>query len=425
MIFSPLEQFNILSIYDLTIANFSNFEVIWAQILILVWYIFCKVPFAILTNVYVGIYTIFKSLWIGAGVDIIVSMCQATTRWVANYFYIVSKLSYQLIVATKIIVLLNIPHIIFDFIHNMLNWVANMFVSDWNVANGGIKIFQVSRPSALLNANLFLISASIGSILTNFYFFIEDILIAIISTVYGFTAGIFFNLIVKDFSYVIFSLNTSTIWLLFGFCIIIFLFSAIIKKFTVFPKNNWQVVTESFYGIVLNIVNENAGPKGLKHFPLIFTTFIIILTCNILGMIPYSFTVTSHAIITFSTALAIFLGINILGVLKNGYHFLSLFFPPGAPLALAPLLVFIELVSYVFRVLSLSIRLFANLMSGHTLLKILSTFAWASVSFWGLFLIPIGIIFLITGLEIAIAFLQAYIFSVLLCIYINDAFNLH
>ena len=108
---------------------------------------------------------------------------------------------------------------------------------------------------------------------------------------------------------------------------------------------------------------------------------MLILICNVLGMIPYSFTVTSHLIVTFSTALAIFVGINIIGILKNRKHFLSLFFPPGAPLALAPLLVLIELVSYVFRVFSLAIRLFANLMSGHTLLKILSSFGWAAVSF--------------------------------------------
>jgi len=135
------------------------------------------------------------------------------------------------------------------------------------------------------------------------------------------------------------------------------------------------------YEIILGVVNDNAGPRGIKYFPLIFTTFLIILICNVFGMIPYSFTVTSHLVVTFSVALAIFLGINILGILKNRRHFLSVFFPPGAPLGLAPLLVFIELVSYVFRVLSLSIRLFANLMSGHTLLKILSTFAWAAVSF--------------------------------------------
>jgi len=129
------------------------------------------------------------------------------------------------------------------------------------------------------------------------------------------------------------------------------------------------------YGVILGVVNENAGVKQIKHFPLIFTIFMIVLICNLLGMIPYSFTVTSHLIVTFSTALAGFIGLNIIGIAKNRRHFLSLFFPPGAPMGLAPLLVFIELVSYVFRVLSLSIRLFANLMSGHTLLKILSSFA--------------------------------------------------
>jgi ATP synthase subunit 6 len=129
------------------------------------------------------------------------------------------------------------------------------------------------------------------------------------------------------------------------------------------------------YQFIFNVVNENAGPQGRKFFPLIFTTFLVVLTCNVLGMIPYSFTVTSHLIVTFCTALAIFLGINILGILKHGKHLLSLFFPPGAPIGLAPLLVLIEFVSYTFRVLSLSVRLFANLMSGHTLLKILATFS--------------------------------------------------
>jgi ATP synthase subunit 6 len=123
------------------------------------------------------------------------------------------------------------------------------------------------------------------------------------------------------------------------------------------------------------LVKDNVGEKGLKYFPLIFTTFMLILGCNVLGMIPYSFTVTSHLIITFTTALAIFVGMNIIGILKHKKHFLSLFFPPGAPVALAPLLVIIEFVSYIFRVVSLSVRLFANLMSGHTLLKILASFS--------------------------------------------------
>lgn len=436
MIYSPLEQFNILSVYDFSVVNLSNFEIILTQILILVWYIFYKMPFLILNTIYLSIYTIFQSLWLGSALNVIVQSCQSLILYLGDniagtslstFIYNIFTKLYSVPFVMQAFQLAGAPEMFYSAVYYIWSFILNMFASDWNITQGGFKIFSatISEKSALLQGNLFLLSASTGAFLTNIYFLTQDIIIGVTSLVYNWTIGILFNLTNKDFSYVIFSLNTSTIWLLFGFLIIIFLFSAIIKRFTVFPKNNWQTVMESFYGIVLGIVNENAGPKGLKHFPLIFTTFIIILTCNVLGMIPYSFTVTSHAIITFSTALAIFIGINIIGILKNRYHFLSLFFPPGAPLALAPLLVFIELVSYVFRVLSLSIRLFANLMSGHTLLKILSTFAWASVSFWGLFLIPIGIIFLITGLEVAIAFLQAYIFSVLLCIYINDAFNLH
>jgi len=170
-------------------------------------------------------------------------------------------------------------------------------------------------------------------------------------------------------------LNTSTVWLLFITVFTAFIFRATLTHAFLIPKNSWQAALESMYVVVLGMVNENAGPKLVRYFPLIFTIFILILTCNLLGMIPYSFTVTSHLIVTFCTALAGFVGLNIIGIMKNRSHFLSLFFPPGAPMALAPLLVFIEFVSYVFRVLSLSIRLFANLMSGHTLLKILSGFA--------------------------------------------------
>jgi ATP synthase subunit 6 len=291
------------------------------------------------------------------------------------------------------------------------------------------------QASGIVGANIALISSSgpWGPV----HLSVTEILSSFLAPVYRSTWEHLFYLSTKDFSYLIFSLNTSTIWLSLGLGVATLLLTTILprqngaaleqsRSVTLISKNNWQTMLEILYEIILGVVNENAGPKGIKYFPLIFTTFLIILICNLFGMIPYSFTVTSHLIVTFSVALAIFIGINILGILKNRRHFLSLFFPPGAPLALAPLLVFIELVSYAFRTLSLSIRLFANLMSGHTLLKILSTFAWAAVSFWGIFLIPcVIIIFLVTGLEIAIAVLQAYIFSVLLCIYINDAFNLH
>lgn len=177
--------------------------------------------------------------------------------------------------------------------------------------------------------------------------------------------------------------------------------------------------------MIPGVVNENAGPKLVRYFPLIFTILIIISTRNLPGMIPHSFTVTSHLIVTFCTALAGFVGLNIIGIMKNKTHFLSSLSPPGAPMALAPLLVFIEFVSHALRVLSLSIRLPANPMSGHTSPKILSGFARAAVSFWGIYLIPVFIIFLVTGLELGIAMIQAHIFSVPLCIYLNDAVNLH
>ena len=146
-------------------------------------------------------------------------------------------------------------------------------------------------------------------------------------------------------------------------------------------------------------------------------------------MIPYSFTVTSHIVITLGLATFAFVGINIIGLSTHGFHFLSLFLPSGAPLSLAPLLIPIELVSYSFRVVSLALRLFANMMSGHCLLKILAGFGWTMLSAGGILaiihLLPLIVIFAIVGLELSIAFLQAYVFSVLLCIYMNDAISLH
>ena len=146
-------------------------------------------------------------------------------------------------------------------------------------------------------------------------------------------------------------------------------------------------------------------------------------------MVPYTFTVTSHIILTFGLGMIIFVGLNILGVKKHGLHFFSLFLPPGAPLSLALLLVPIELISYFFRVVALSVRLFANMMAGHTLLKILATFAWKMLTIGGIFLViqlfPLIIIIAITGLELAIAFLQAYVWTTLTCLYLGDALNLH
>jgi len=193
--------------------------------------------------------------------------------------------------------------------------------------------------------------------------------------------------------------------------------------------NRWQSITENVYEFVQNMTFEALGNKGSKFFPLLFTTFTFVFGCNILGMIPYTFTVTSHIIFTFSLGMTTFIGLNIIGLRQHGLHFFSLFLPPGAPLALAPLLVPIELISYIFRVVALSVRLFANMMAGHTLLKILATFAWKMLSIGGIFLIiqlfPLAVIIAITGLELAIAFLQAYVWTTLTCLYLSDALNLH
>jgi ATP synthase subunit 6 len=194
--------------------------------------------------------------------------------------------------------------------------------------------------------------------------------------------------------------------------------------------SRWQSLVEMAYEFVYNLlVVETAGPKAQKYFPLIFMTFLFIATCNLLGMTPYTFTVTSHIAVTLGIAMALFIGINIIGFSTHGIHFFSFFLPAGVPLGLAPGIVVIELVSYVFRVVSLSVRLFANMMAGHTLLKILANFAWTMMNAGGALAIasigPLVVVWALTGLELAIAFLQAYVFTILTCIYLSDAIHLH
>lgn len=213
-------------------------------------------------------------------------------------------------------------------------------------------------------------------------------------------------------------------------CFIAFLFYSFgIANSTLIP-NPWQRIIEYLYEFVLlNLIAENVKKKGNLYFPMFLTVFSFIFFCNLIGMIPYSFTVTSHIAVTLGLATLTFFALNIVLIRTHGFHGLSFFLPSGAPLALAPLLVPIEIVSYCFRVVSLALRLFANMMSGHCLLKILAGFAWTMLSTNGiltaLHLLPLIVIFAIIGLELAIAFLQAYVFTVLLCIYLNDAISLH
>jgi ATP synthase subunit 6 len=194
--------------------------------------------------------------------------------------------------------------------------------------------------------------------------------------------------------------------------------------------SRWQLILEGIYKMVLSMVVNNIGMiRGQSFFPLIFSIFFYVLCLNIVGLVPYSFTLTSHFIVTFALSLALFIGINIICIRTHGIEFFSLFLPSGTSVVLAFLLVPIELISYIFKPISLSIRLFANMMGGHTLLKVVAGFSWSLMSCSGILFIfhyvPMLILIPLFGLEVAVALIQAFVFSVLNCIYLNDAINLH
>jgi F-type H+-transporting ATPase subunit a len=183
-----------------------------------------------------------------------------------------------------------------------------------------------------------------------------------------------------------------------------------------------QAMSELFYEFIANMIRDNVGSGGKKFFPFIFSLFIFTLFGNILGMLPYGYTFTSQIAVTFFMAMVVFLGVTLIGLFKHGLHFFSLFFPHGAPLFTAPILIPIELVSYLSRPISLSVRLFANMTVGHVLLKVLAGFVVAL----GIFgVVPLVVLVAITALELLVALLQAYIFTILCCIYLNDALHLH
>ena len=183
-----------------------------------------------------------------------------------------------------------------------------------------------------------------------------------------------------------------------------------------------QSVSEIFYEFIANMINDNIGNKGQKFFPLIFTLFTFILFGNLLGLLPYSFTFTSHIIVTFVMAMFIFLFVTLIGIMMHGFKFFGLFVPKGVPMAMLPLMVPIEIISYLSRPVSLSIRLFANMMAGHTMLKVFAGFIF-SLGLFGI--APLIVDVALTAFEVLVAFLQAYVFTVLTCLYLNDAINLH
>ncbi len=185
----------------------------------------------------------------------------------------------------------------------------------------------------------------------------------------------------------------------------------------------WQSAAEMTYEFIAGMVRDNVGSEGRKYFPFVFTLFMFILFGNMLGMVPYSFTFTSHIIVTFTLAMIVFILITVVGLVRHGMHFFSYFMPAGVPMLMAPIIVPVEIISYLSRPISLSIRLFANMMAGHTMLKVFAGFTvvLGLLGGWA----PLAVNVALTGFEFLVAALQAYVFAILTCLYLHDAVHLH
>ncbi len=195
--------------------------------------------------------------------------------------------------------------------------------------------------------------------------------------------------------------------------------------FIVAPRNliptRLQSVAESIYEVVDNMTHEVLHENARTYFPFVLTLFTFILFANVLGLVPYTFTVTSHIIVTLALALVVFIGATIIGFIRNGFGYLKLFMPSGVPVFLLPLVILIEIVSYFIRPMSLSIRLFANMMAGHMMLKVMAGFVvmLGLMAGW----LPLAAMVGLMGLELLVAALQAYVFALLTCMYLNDAMH--
>ncbi len=217
------------------------------------------------------------------------------------------------------------------------------------------------------------------------------------------------------------SFTNSSMWMVIAIVAITAMLTLSMRGRAMVP-GRWQSIAELSYEFIANMLRENVGSEGRKYFPFVFSLFMFILFSNVLGLIPYAFTSTSHIIVTFSLAGVVFIGVTVIGIIRHKAKFVSLFVPSGVPIFLMPLLIPIEIISYLTRPVSLSLRLFANMMAGHTLLKVFGGFVVAL----GLFgVAPLVFIVALYGLELIVAFLQAYVFTILTCLYLNDAINLH
>ncbi len=224
------------------------------------------------------------------------------------------------------------------------------------------------------------------------------------------------------------SYTNSSLWMTIAVVTSITLLTVGMRKKAMVP-GRMQMASEMIYGFIANMIKENIGTRGMEYFPLVFTVFMIVFVGNMLGMIPWSFTYTSHLIVTASLALLIFLLVLVIGIFRHGTHFFHLFLPPGVPVWLLPLIIPIEIVSFLARPITLSVRLFANMMAGHLVLKVFAGFSVAMIGAFGtagLFmgLVPAAFNVALIIFEFLIAFLQAYVFTILTCIYLKDTIEI-
>ncbi len=221
------------------------------------------------------------------------------------------------------------------------------------------------------------------------------------------------------------SFTNSSLWMVITVVASVLFFMIATSKRKIVP-GPFQAFAENLLEVARNVVLDNVGKGGEKFFPFVFCLFIYVLFGNLLGLVPYGFTFTSHLAVTMAMASIIFITITLIGIFKHGFKFFTLFFPSGAPIIAAPILIPIEIVSYLSRPVSLGVRLFANMVAGHVLLKVIGGFV---VSLGGFFILPGLVPFValvaVTVLEIMVAVIQAYVFAILTCVYLHDALHLH
>ena len=217
------------------------------------------------------------------------------------------------------------------------------------------------------------------------------------------------------------SFTNSALWMTIT-AVLVSVFLLVAMRRRALVPGRLQSTAEIFYEMIANMVRTNVGKEGRPYFPFIFSLFMFVLFGNVLGLIPGSFTFTSHIIVTFAMAIVIFVATTVIGFWIHGLHFLRMFFPHGAPTWTAVILIPIELVSYLSRPISLSVRLFANMTVGHVLFKVIAGF----VILMGVAgIVPFAFLLGITALELLVAVLQAYVFTILSCVYLHDAIHMH